>query len=140
MNQLTKSWENDLSHHTERYQSNLGVNKIKMVYNMYKYKLKTRQLLDASLENHITQFSGEVELYTCALSNLCLLSWGSVETFGRDPCQVHGELAAELSELTPEGVEGLQILARMGLVLDNVEHVASLILSLSYCWIITLCV
>ena len=53
---------------------------------------------------------------------------------------MHGELAAELSELTPEGVEGLQILARMGLVLDNMEHVASLILSLSYCRIITLCV
>lgn len=74
------------------------------------------------------------------LSNLCLLSWGSVETLGRDTGQVHGELAAELSELTPEGVEGLQILARMGLVLDNMEHVASLILSLSYCRIITLCV
>ena len=74
------------------------------------------------------------------LSNFCLLSWGSVETLGRDTGQVHGELAAELSELTPEGVEGLQILARMGLVLDNMEHVASLILSLSYCWIITLCV
>ena len=36
-----------------------------MVYNMYKYKLKTRQLLHASLEKHITQFSGEVELYKC---------------------------------------------------------------------------
>ena len=45
------------------------------------------------------------------LANFCLLSWGSVETLSRDTCQVHGELAAELSELTPEGVEGLQILA-----------------------------
>ena len=53
---------------------------------------------------------------------------------------MHGELAAELSELTPEGVEGLQILARMCLVFNNVEHVASLVLSLSYCWIVTLCV
>ena len=53
---------------------------------------------------------------------------------------MHGELAAELGELTPEGVEGLQILARMRLVFNNVEHVASLVLSLSYCWIVTLCV
>ena len=51
---------------------------------------------------------------------------------------MHGELAAELSELTPEGVEGLKILARMCLVFNNVEHVASLVLSLSYCWIVTL--
>ena len=53
---------------------------------------------------------------------------------------MHGELAAELSKLTPKGVEGLQILARMCLVFNNVEHVASLVLSLSYCWIVTLCV
>ena len=28
----------------------------------------------------------------------------------------------------------------MRLVFNNVEHVASLVLSLSYCWIVTLCV
>jgi len=79
-----------------------------------------------------------VKLCSNCLLHLHLLRWGSIKTFRRNPCQVHGELAAELSKLTPECVEGLEILARVRLVFDDVKDVASLVLGLSYCWILTL--
>lgn len=82
--------------------------------------------------------SGNVKLCSNCLLHLHLLRRGSIKTFRRNPCQVHGELAAQLGKLTPERVESLKILARVRLVFDDVKDVASLILGLSYCWILTL--
>ena len=48
---------------------------------------------------------------------------------------MHGELAAELSELPAQGVEGGEALAGVGLVLDDPQHVSDLGLSLGYCWV-----
>lgn len=57
------------------------------------------------------------------------------KALGRHSSQVHGELAAEFSELPSEGVEGREALAGVGLVLDDPQHVPNLSLSLCHCWV-----
>ena len=52
-------------------------------------------------------------------SGLHSLGRGNIKTFRWDPSEVHGELATELSELSPDGVQGLVVGAGVALVLDD---------------------
>ena len=61
-------------------------------------------------------------MYT-RVSDLRPLGRGNIEALRGDSSEVHGELAAELRELSPKGVQGLLVGAGVALVADDAQHV-----------------